>query len=352
MDYYLFNKAQDYRRGQMENLRFEDGRLKLLDAGSGKPGVFLSRTLDSWEKETIWHRLFMQAEIGGNMAVSLHLYAADSEAQRLEVESRRNRTENHSLQQTLEAMKDLEKFSARSPEDVLLHQVQGRYLWIGLILWGDGKRGPEISLIQIYFPKESWTKYLPELYQTEESEFLNRFLAIFQTLYDGLEKEIRGSARYLDVQAAQPKALEQLGRWLHVDNSHLWTTEHLRKYLEHGAQTYENRGTAAALERKVEIFTGEKPFIKEGMTGEMPYRFQLFLSEQAVPDQKTYLALGRIVREGKPADMEADIVILRPWLILGQHTYLGVNSYLNCYQEASLDGQGMMGSTMLGGKDK
>lgn len=351
MDYYLFNKAQDYRRGQMENLRFEGGRLKLLDAGSGKPGLFLSRTLDSWEKETVWHRLLLQAKTGGNMAVFLRVYATDSEAERLQVELWQEQKESRTLEQTMNAMKNMEQFSVRNPEDVLLHQVQGRYLWIGLTLWGNGQLGPEISLIQIYFPKESWTRYLPELYQTEDSEFLNRFLAVFQTLYERLEREIRSSARYLDLQAAPPEVVEQLARWLNVDNSHLWTTEHLRAYLEHGAKVYENRGTAAALERKVEIFTGEKPMIKEDVPEDPPYRFRLFLSEQAVPDQKTYLALGRIVREGKPADMEADIIILRPWLVLGQHTYLGVNSYLNRYQEASLDGQGMLGSTMLGGRD-
>ena len=91
--------------------------------------------------------------------------------------------------------------------------------------------------------------------------------------------------------------------------------------------------------------------IQEGIWGEPAYRFRIFLSERAVPDQKTYLALGRIIREGKPADMEADLIILRPWTVLGQHVYLGVNSYLNDYQEAVLDGQAIMGSAMFGGKD-
>lgn len=255
------------------------------------------------------------------------------------------------LERQMAAMKGMKQLEARNPQDLLLHRVRGRYLWVGLEVWGDGQRGPEVSLIQVYFPQESWTKYLPELYQTEEAEFLTRFLAIFQTVYDELEEEITNSARRLDIQAAPPDILAELGGWLHVDNRHLWTAEHLRKYLEFGAAAYEYRGTALALERKVEIFTGVKPFIQEGGEGEPPYRFRLFLPEQAVPDQKTYLALGRIVREGKPADMEADIIILRPWLVLGQHTYLGINSYLNDYQEAFLDGQGMIGSTMLGGKD-
>lgn len=351
MDYYLFNKAQDYRRGQCENVQFDEGRLKLLDAG--KPGRFLSRTLDSWEKETVWHRLLVRSRIGGNMAVVISTYATDSEAEkRMAEEQAARQLSLESRMAAMASMAGMEQLTARNPQDLLLHQVKGRYLWIGMTLWGDGAQGPEVSLVQIFFPQESWNQYLPEIYQTGESEFLVRFLAIFQTLYDRLEREIRGSARLLDLKSAPPETLRSLGEWLHVDNSHLWTTDHLRQYLERGAGTYENRGTAAALERKVEIFTGEKPLIQEGIWGEPAHRFRIFLSEQAVPDQKTYLALGRIIREGKPADMEADIIILRPWTVLGQHVYLGVNSYLNDYQEAVLNGQAMMGSAMFGGKDE
>lgn len=344
MNYYLFNKAQDYRRGQLENLTFTKGRLTLEDAEGAKPGRFLSRTFDSWEKETVWHRMAVRALIGANMAVVIRIYATDSEAERLRIESY-----DQDVERRMEEMEGIRRLTVRNPEDVLLHTVQGRYLWIGAVLWGDGQKGPEISLIQIFFPKESWTCFLPEIYQTEEPGFLERFLAVFQTVYGQVEEKIRYGPGYLDIQAAPPDVLVSLGRWLHVDNIHLWTTSHLRKYLEQGARMYERRGTAAGLERMVEIFIGEKPFIQENGKEGPAHQFRLFLSEKAVPDPKTYQALSRIVREGKPADMEADVIILRPWLVLGQHTYLGINSYLNDYREARLDGQGMMGSTMLGG---
>lgn len=349
MNYYLFNKEQDYRRGQWENLKFAAGKLALSADAGGKPGRFLSRTLDSWEKETVWHRMVVGALVGGNMAVTVNVYATDSEIEREKIERGRNM---RTVEQRMEAMRGLLQLSERNPEDMLLHSVQGRYLWIGVILWGNGQKGPEVSLIQVFFPKEVWTSYLPELYQTKEAEFLERFLSVFQTVYGQVEEEIRHGARYLDIQAAPPEVLAAVGRWLNVDNIHLWTTEHLREYLKNGARTYECRGTASGLERMVEIFIGEKPFIQESREENAAHRFLLFLSERVVPDQKTYQALKRIVREGKPADMEADVIILRPWLVLGQYTYLGINSYLNEYQEALLDGQGMMGSTMLGGQEQ
>ena len=52
--YFIFNKAMDYRRGQQQGLVFEDGALRPQgEAG----GYFLSRPLDSREKETCWHRM-------------------------------------------------------------------------------------------------------------------------------------------------------------------------------------------------------------------------------------------------------------------------------------------------------
>ena len=92
----------------------------------------------------------------------------------------------------------------KKPEDVLLHQVKGRYLWFKVILAGQKGREPEISRMQIYFPKDTWLKYLPEVYQNdvESASFLERYLAIFQSVYEDMTKRIRadtGSAESGDI---------------------------------------------------------------------------------------------------------------------------------------------------------
>jgi len=40
----------------------------------------------------------------------------------------------------------------------------------------------------------------------------------------------------------------------------------------------------------------------------------------------------------KPAHMECRIVALKPYIFLGQHSYLGINSVLGQYKAFQLDG--------------
>ena len=336
MKYLVLNKESDYRRGRWQNLCFEDGELRLADCSAKKPGRFFSRTLDSGEKETIWHRMVMEASIGENMAVYVCLYATDSNLRVKQIEEAWNREEDF-LSQAESSLSEICMLKLRNPEDILRHQVQGRYLWLGMTLWGSQTGSPGVSMIQIYFPKEVWNRYLPEIYQDRNQEFLERFLAVFQSLYEDMDRRIRKDTSWLDLQAVDDEKLVWLASWLHVENSHLWKPEQLRQYLSEGSELFERRGTPGGLIRMVELFTGEKPWLAEAEGTEDPHCFTLYLREQVVASSRDYRAVERIVREGKPAGMEVCLVILRPYFFLDQNTYLGINSWMNDYGPAVLE---------------
>lgn len=346
MKYLLFNKESDYRRGHMENLCFRERELVLEDCDAKKAGRFFSRILDSGEKETIWHRMVMDAWIGENMAIYVYLYATDSQIMADEVERLWDQGE-WTLPDMAALMADFQKLEIRNPEDILLHEVQGRYLWLGMVAWGNGAGSPAVRTIQIYFPKEVWNRYLPEIYQGKNQEFLERFLSIFQSLYEDFERRIRKDTSWLDLLAVDPEMLNWLAGWIHVENGHLWTAEHLRQYLMEGAALFGRRGTARGLIRMVEIFTGETPYLVEMEPGEDPHRFTLFLKESVIADARSYRAAERIIREGKPADMEVNLVPLRPYLFLGMDTYLGINSRLSGYGPAALSPESALDFVIL-----
>lgn len=342
MKYFVFNKASDYKRGRMENLNF-DGRLRLDHEKTGEPGCFLSRTLDSGEEETVWHRLTADAEIGENMAVFYYLYATDSKSEVEKIEERW-KSGDITVRRQVEQMKP--QMELRNPKDVLIHKVKGRFLWVGILMWGNRGSGPKISGIQIYFPRETWNACLPEIYQGEKQEFLARFLGIFQSMYSDMDKQIINDAAYLDIQAADAEILSWLSGWIHVDNSHLWPVKQLKQYLDQGAALFSVRGTAGALIRMVEIYTGEKCFLAEdpGI-----HRVTLLIKEQAIGSQREFRAVERIIREGKPADVELCLIPLKPYLFLNRHTYLGINSMLNDYGPAVLGRDAALSFVKLGG---
>lgn len=361
MRYFLFNKKMDYDRGRYANLLVRAGCIQAENPAPGRPGIFLSRILDSREEGTVWHRMVMEAACGDNMAVYLKIYAADTitaagfgweccQASWLgEAGSEgKESADGAKMQAVLESFLCLE---ARNPEDILLHQVKGRYLWLVLVLHGNGEAGPAIRGMKLYFPRETWMRFLPEIYQGENGGFLERYLCIFQSIYDSLGEKIRGDAAYLDIKTANPELLLWLSGWLCAGNSHLWKPENLKQYLEPGAMAYRNLGTPGALVKMVELYTGFTPCLKESGPGEDPHLFHLYIMEEAVASPRQYQALLRVIREGKPADMEVQVIALKSFVFLDQDTYLGINSVLNQYGQAVLDNGSSIPYAVLGGRE-
>lgn len=352
MKYMVFNKESDYMRGQMTNLSYNQTGLTLHNVISGKPGVFLSRMLDAREKETVWHRLVMESEIGDNMAVFLHIFATDSRKLADRIVSMKNES-HHTVMEQLDqiaSMNGIRKLSFRNPQDVLLHQLEGRFTWLGIIMWGNGSGSPRLHSIRMDFPRETWNSWLPELYQGKGQEFLERYLGIFQSLYLDMECGIRGNTRYLDLQAAEPEVLIWLAGWIRAEHVNLWTPERFRQYLSQGVGMYALRGTARGLVCLVELFTGETPYLMEAKKGEDPNQCRLMIKEEVISDLGACRAVERIIREGKPADMEVTLIPLKPYILLDQYTYLGINSLMNGYEEAVLNRDCALSFAVLGGE--
>lgn len=347
MDYFLFNKASDYGKGRGWNVRADSGGLALEKGGQERQGGWISHILDGGEGGIHWHRLCMDCTLGENMAYAAAVYGTDS-PEEAEKAGRLIREEQDSFQRLLGLLQPFKILEFQNPSDVLLNRASCRYLWIAVRLWGNGGGSPVIGKMQIWFPAKSWVSYLPEYYQGQNNTFLERFLAVFQTIYEELEQDIRTSAGRLELQTENREQFDQLTGWLNMDNRQMWPQERLRRYLAMGAAAYRDRGTRRGLERLVECFTGERPFIVE--REDQPYSFFLFITERAAPAMKEYKALLKVIRESVPAHMEVKLVILRPYLFLNQDSYLGINSVLGECCPAVLDGISRIPLAVLGGK--
>lgn len=363
MKYFIFNKDMDYIRGMSVNLDIAGGAIRARDPAPGKPGIFLSRALDSRDQGNQWHRLVMDVDLGENIAVYLNIYATDSQSDMQRLEDWRIRMEKRYTdeeraeaarnlgERMLDPLTPLLKATSRNPEDILLDQVEGRYLWIALILHGNGKESPTVRRIRVDFPKETWMRFLPEIYQGEQGGFLERYLCIFQSIYDDMNMDIQRDALLLDIHAAPPEFLQWLSGWICAADPHLWRPERLRQYLEQGASVYQRLGTPGTLERMVEIYTGLTPYLKEAEPGDNPHAFYLYVQEESVATPRRYQALLRVIREGKPANMEVQVIALKPYVFLNQNTYLGINSRLNQYGQAVLDSGASIPYAVLGGRE-
>lgn len=372
LKYFIFNKEQDYRRGYLEHMECSEEGIWVQE-NSHEKATFLSRILDSREMQMNWHRLTLKESVQDSAPYKITVYAADVRQfiwkdQTLTLD---DLTERIRLPMS-ERVKMMEPFVQKrihGASDMLLHEVTGRYLWIMVEMYRQGNERNSLNDITIYFPRQTWLSYLPEIYQKEDREqmFLERYLGIFQTMYEDLNWEISHSARYFDMESTSQEFLVWLAKWLDIGESYLWSEDQLRVLLAQAVSLYKRRGTRQGLIDFITLFTGECPYVVEyfqlqefskdkdyydqllRLYGGDVNTFSVITRDVAVPDTEKYKTLKKMIDEIKPAHMELNLIIIKPYLFLSGHSYLGINSVLGQYGAVALDGRSMLPFLSVGG---
>lgn len=357
-NYFVLNKAGDYQRGIMGNICYRENKLIISGKEQGEK-YFVSEVYDSCEAGLIWHRMKINCKVSRH-ELTILVYASDDASQVRDIlhdwkNTCRNSDILHNRENTCQYFKDKFKkycmVNRTGSTDILLHEVKGRYVWF--ILEFSPKLGHtmEVSEIRLYFPKDTWLRYLPEVYQqdTSSARFLEGFLSIFQSLYEDLNEEIQASFAHFQPYACKKEYLRELAEWIHVENSYIWKEEQLRNLLANSMKRYAYRGTVQSLLEEAELYTGERVYVIEqhklsverkgrrrklinALYGTNCYSFCLLVKEEHIPTEKEYRAFMDIIKAQIPARMECKIIVLRPYIFLDKHTYMGMNSVMARYQ--------------------
>ena len=371
MKYFLYNKAVDFKKGYMENCAWCETGFTVENPKIPGGGSFITRVMDSREKETVWHRLGADCEALGNASIQLSLYASESD--RFFVDGKEENLQDYlrnpeiSMEEKRKRLDFCLVKTILSPSDILLYDVKGRYLWAMIRMFSQGDERPVIHRLQFFFPKESWTQYLPNVYRTGlgENSFLDRYLAIFQSMYGDLEQSIRRADRLLDTEITDPRVLEWLAGWIYVDNVSLWPGDRLRRFLKEAVRLYAIRGTRKGLLDMVKLYTGCPAFLVEYMELEQVMtdvmqreRWErlygteknccfLLVMETAVSEPGQKKAVEALVESIRPAHISIRLVVLKPRMVLGSHCYLGVNTKLEHLRPLVLDGASLLAFSAL-----
>ena len=136
-----------------------------------------------------------------------------------------------------------------SPEDMLFVDAEGQYLHVEIRFIGTRRSAPELRSFRAYCPRQSYLRYLPEVYQEQDrrSPFLSRFLSIFESVFVDIEETLRGDTGYLDPQEIPVDYLSWLTEWLAVDLGETWPESARRELLERAPELYKTRGTKRGL---------------------------------------------------------------------------------------------------------
>ena len=135
--------------------------------------------------------------------------------------------------------------------DFLVQSGPGQYLSIRITLHGDGFATPAVDSMKVHYPRESYLQYLPATYSADDESrvFLERFLAIFQTEWDEIDRSIDEIERFFDPDAVpEGPFMDYLAaQWLALPLEGSWDAKQKRRLLSAAPKIYPHRGQVAGL---------------------------------------------------------------------------------------------------------
>lgn len=342
--YFNLNKQIDFEKGTCFGGVYFDKELRV---SSDKSGVYYSGILDSRKSEISWYKMIIDCDIPVNTFCRISVYSSDSRnisvngeaddiSNFLKCDIAENEKEN--------VLRKYNLFESSMKKNILLTKVIGRYLWFKLELSASGDTSPAIKGIKIYFDYYSWINYLPEIYRTENTGFTERFLDIFQEIYEVMENKIEKTILNYTVENSDLEFLQWLADWYCIREKNLWNENQLCYILANAKRIYSLMGTKKIIEELCELYLGEKPLIIEYYMKDKtdlqigykieydriflnPYVFTVIVNESKIKNNSRYISLVKIIESCKPVHMEANIIVVEDEGI-NKSGYIGINSYI------------------------
>lgn len=219
-----------------------------------KAGSYFSEALDSELYRCQWHRVILRGEIPPGTGVVVFTYTAEAELTKDQVINLGDQWDTN--QRATEV--------TNGEWDCLVRSGGGRFLWLRMEFFGNGKATPRIDSVEIEFPRISLRRYLPAVFGEEptSADFTDRFLSLFDTTLRSVEIKLDKQARFYDPLSApaerDPRTgidfLSWLGSWIGVLLDRQWPESKRRQFLKQAGKLFDLRGTREGLWRELVLF--------------------------------------------------------------------------------------------------
>ena len=220
---------------------------------SGQPlyqtsGEWQSTPLDSLQYRCQWHRIELtMASLPPGSKIDIHTYAHLNAA---DVNSVPTDQWQHAYTIVAPVQPPPCRASEMPPFEFLVQSGGGQFLSIRIGLRSDGFSTPAVDSMKVHYPRDWYLQYLPATYSADDESrlFLERFLAIFQTEWDEMDRKIATDERYFDPDAVPDKFLDYLAKqWLGLPLEESWSYDQKRRLLSAVPKIYPRRGQLSGL---------------------------------------------------------------------------------------------------------
>ena len=320
---FIINKKSDYLRGFGG---IPDDDKIVIDS------CFFSELFDSGEKETRWYKLESAFKLPVNCSMRVTFFTTDD---RLVAINDRKYDLSDLIRSDYPPEEKLKTFSQgfkcvshTMMDELLLTELKGRYLFFAVQCVSSVGDFPEIYEMRLGFSPHMLTDFLPEIYRSEENSFLERYLAVFQSLYENMEEKIDHAAESYVPENPDYDFLKWLSDCFCIRSADHWNEDQLRYILKNAPRIYRCIGTKQVIIELCELYLGcrvevleyydrsENVFSEyagEGLSEDKlfigPYVFTVIVYKERLSTSELE-GLDRIIDSCKPAHMNANIITL------------------------------------------
>lgn len=335
------------RKAWMEGFCWDPEKEELKTEPSAPVHRIFFPGIDSAKEECTWGHLSFLSEIPENTVIKLYAFASEQnsfydDSYRIVPFDRFFASDewDSSVKKQLFRQQDYRRFL--NQKDVLLYELKGRYLYLFLEILTD--REVCLKDINIVLPGDNFLASFPEIYQ-KEGEFFHRYLSIYSTMFNDLQKKITQIPKLLDVETAPEPLLVLFGKWMRLDVSGNFLSEdRLRTLIREIYQLNKIKGTGKVLKRIAEIVLGEKVILVEKniasqyvedeekeafdiLYGDGPFEATMLIRSEVTPNLRAQLLF--LLDQFKPIRCHLHVVFLDDNSKMNAHCYLDVNAKLH-----------------------
>ncbi len=144
--------------------------------------------------------------------------------------------------------------------------------------------------------RNRYLEHLPTIFH--DNEFLNRYLLIFESIWEPLEQREDHIEMYFDPRTCPTSFLPWLAGWLGMSLNRHWPEARCRQLLAEALDLYHWRGTRYGLTRMIKVCTGLTPEITEDPA--QPFFFRVRILEAAA-SEIDWVLIEELINAHKPA---------------------------------------------------
>lgn len=279
--------------------------------------VFVSRIYDSGREGTEWNHLLL--DIGRDAVLELYVWLFDR------IDEKEEQLLRENVGYWFRLKKKSAQYSSNYRNMLLYGNGGGRYARLAVKVLRSKEKNVLLRGYDLSFPKESFAKYLPAIYQ--DNSQLERFLAVHQNLYLELEKAIDDLAEKLDPELCMKRQAVRLARWIGWgDLAKEVDEDTLRELLRRGVSLAGKKGTCDYYVEMTRILTGKDAFmIEDAEKG----RAMVLIRERPENGRERYLDW---LRKNVPIGIQIDFVVLHRTDRLEGPCFLDQTAFLSEYE--------------------